>query len=99
MDFFTGPTVRLRVLYCFFVIEHGRRHVLHFNATFGPTAAWVIQQLREAFPYDTGRRHLILDRDAIFSRAVVEFVEAIGTKASRTGFRSPWQLPKAQVSR
>ena len=96
MDFFTVPTVRLRVLYCFFVIEHGRRHVLHFNATFGPTAAWVIQQLREAFPYDTGRRHLIFDRDAIFSRAVVEFVEAMGTKASRTAFRSPWQNPVAE---
>ncbi len=30
-----------------------------------PTAAWVIQQLREAFPYDTARKYLIFDRDAI----------------------------------
>ena len=57
----------------------------------------MIQPLREAFPYDTGRRLLIFDRDAIFSRAVVEFVEAMGTEASRTAFRSPWQLPRAQV--
>ena len=46
-------------LYGFFVIEHGRRHIVHFNATFHPTSAWVIQQLREAFPYDTAPRYLI----------------------------------------
>ena len=38
MDFFTVPTIRLRVLYVFFVIDHGRRHILHFNATYNPTA-------------------------------------------------------------
>jgi hypothetical protein len=29
MDFFTVPTMTFRVLYCFFVIEHERRKVLH----------------------------------------------------------------------
>ena len=63
MDLFTVPTASLRLLYGFFVIEHGRRHVVHFNATCHPTAAWVIQQLREAFPYETASRYLIFDRD------------------------------------
>ena len=40
MDLFTVPTASLRLLYGFFVIEHGRRHILHFNATFHPTSAW-----------------------------------------------------------
>ncbi len=31
MDFFTVPTASLRLLYGFFVIEHGRRHVLHWH--------------------------------------------------------------------
>jgi hypothetical protein len=31
-----------------------------------PAAAWVVQQLREAFPHDSAIRHLIFDRDAIF---------------------------------
>ncbi len=56
MDLFTVPTASLRLLYGFFVIEHGRRHIVHFNATFHPTSAWVMQQLREAFPYDTAPR-------------------------------------------
>ncbi len=50
MDFFTVPTLTFRVLYCFFVIEHGRRRVLHFNVTEHPTGPWIVQQLREAFP-------------------------------------------------
>ncbi len=96
MDFFTVPTVSLRVLYGFFVIEHGRRRILHFNATYNPSASWVIQQLREAFPYNTAPRHLIFDRDSIFSAEVVRFITAIGTKPRRTSFRSPWQNPVAE---
>jgi hypothetical protein len=38
MDFFTVPTATFRVLYCFFVISHGRRRVLHFNVTEHPTS-------------------------------------------------------------
>ena len=47
-DFFTVPTVTFHLLYCFFVIEHGRRRILHFNVTRYPRADWVLQQLREA---------------------------------------------------
>ena len=31
MDFFTVPTVTFSPLYCFFVIGHDRRRILHFN--------------------------------------------------------------------
>ena len=50
MDFFVVPTVRFRLLYVWFAIDHGRRRILHFNVTENPTARWVIQQLRETFP-------------------------------------------------
>ncbi len=96
MDFFTLPTASLRVLYCWFVIHHQDRTVLHFNATFNPSAAWVIRQLRVAFPYDTAPRYLIFDRDSIFSKAVVGFVKSMGTKPCRTAYRSPWQNPVAE---
>ena len=96
MDLFTVATASLRLLYGLFVIEHGRRHIVHFNATFHPTAAWVIQQLREAFPYDTAPKYLIIDRDSIFSSAVVESIKAMGTKPVRTSFRSPWQNGTAE---
>jgi len=88
--------VRLRQLYCFFVIHHGRRQVLHFAATYNPTSLWVIQQLREAFPFDTAPRFIIFDRDSIFGSAVVGFITSMGTKPCRTAYRSPWQNPYAE---
>ena len=33
MDFFTVPTLTFGVLYCFFVIGHDRRKILHFSVT------------------------------------------------------------------
>ena len=50
-DFFTVPTLTFRTLYCFFVIEHRRRCLLHFNCTAHPTCRWIVQQLRQAPPF------------------------------------------------
>lgn len=91
MDFFTVPTFTFGVLYCFFVISHERRRILHFNVTRHPTSIWVVQQLREAFPYDSNHKYLVFDRDAKFSYEVIEAVKAFGSKPVRTCFRSPWQ--------
>jgi len=54
LDFFTVPTVRLRVLFVLVVLAHHRRRVLHFNVTEHPTAAWTAQQVVDAFPDDSG---------------------------------------------
>jgi hypothetical protein len=91
MDFFTVPTLRFGVLYCFFVIGHGRRRILHCGVTPHPTSFWIAQQLREAFPYENQYRWLIHDRDAKFGLEATTAVEAIGMKSVRTSFRSPWQ--------
>jgi hypothetical protein len=53
MDFFTVPTVTFQLRYCFFVIEHARRKILHFNITSHPIADWVVQQLRATFSLPT----------------------------------------------
>ncbi len=49
VDFFTVPTIRLRMMFVFLILEHRRREVLHFNVTEHPTSAWVAQQMVEAF--------------------------------------------------
>jgi hypothetical protein len=90
-DFFTVPTVTFQLLYCFFVIEHGRRKILHINVTRHPTADWVIQQLREAFPEAGPYRYVILDRDAKFDGDVITFLQATGLKPKRTSAQAPWQ--------
>ena len=90
-DFFTVPTVTFQLLYCFFVIEHGRRRILHFNVTRHPTAEWVVQQLREAFPEAGPHRYVIFDRDSTFNNEVVTFLKAIGLEPKRTSVQAPWQ--------
>jgi hypothetical protein len=75
VDFFTVPTLRFHVLYVFLVLAHERRRIVHFGVTLHPTADWMVQQLREAFPWDSAPRFLLRDRDRIFGREFVEQVE------------------------
>jgi len=96
MDFLVVPTVTFDLLYGLFIIHHARRVLLHFDATFHPSAEWVIQQLREAFPFDSAPRYLILDNDSIFSPAVIDAIRSMGIAPARTAFFSPWQNPVAE---
>ena len=56
-----------------------------------PTARWVIQQLRDAFPDEPSHRFLIFDNDAIFSFEVTCSIQRFGIRPRRTALRSPWQ--------
>ena len=80
-----------RLLYVLLVIQHDRRRVPHVNVTMNPTAGWVRQQLREAFPFTGAPRYLLMDRDAIFSAEVRCTVEHLGVAPVRTSVQSPWQ--------
>ena len=96
IDFFTVPTVTFRVLYCFVVLCHDRRRVVHFNATSHPTQHWTAQQIVEAFPYDEGPRYLIRDRDGIYGDCFRRRVSNMGIEEVLTAPRSPWQNPYAE---
>ena len=91
IDFFTVPTATFRVLYVFFVVHHARRELMHFRVTTHPTAAWITQQLREAFPYDQAPRYLILDRDAKYGHEVLTAIRHMGITPKQIMARSPWQ--------
>jgi putative transposase len=95
-DFFTVPTVAFKLLYCFFVIEHGRRKILHCNVARHPTAEWIVQQLRETFPETCRYRYVILDRDSKFDDEVLAFLTATGLKPKRTSVQAPWQNGMAE---
>ena len=87
MDFFTVPTITFGVLF----ISHDRRRILHANITKHPTSDWIIQQLREAFPFEASHKYLIFDRDQKFGFEVIAAVKATRVIPMRTSFRSPWQ--------
>ena len=79
-DFLVAITAGFRVLYLFVVMEVGSRRILHCNVTEHPTAAWTLQQVREAIPSDPTYRFLIHDRDSIFSAEVDAELGAFGLK-------------------
>ena len=91
MDFFTVPTANFGVLYGLFFIHHRTRRILHANVTAHPTAEWIIQQLREAFPDEHGLRFLVHDRDAKFGHRVLHALTTMGVESCPTSYRSPWQ--------
>ena len=96
MDFFSVPTVTFNVLYCFFVIRHDRRQILHFNVTTHPKSLWVVQQLREAFPFESAPRFLIFDRDSKYGIEVPAAVRSLKIRPVRASFESPWQNGTAE---
>jgi transposase InsO family protein len=91
MDFFIVPALTFGVLYCFFVIGHDRRKILRFNVTRNPNALWIVQQMREAWPYVLALRFLLFDRDSKFGTEVIAAARDLGSQPTRTAFRSPWQ--------
>jgi transposase InsO family protein len=91
MDFFTVSTLNFSLLYCFFIIGHDRRRILHFNVTRHPTSAWIVQQLREAFPYQSAPKFLIFDHDAKYGLDVPAAIRTMKITGTRTSIRSPWQ--------
>jgi putative transposase len=62
-----------------------------FNVTANPTAEWVGQQLREAFPFDQLPHYLLRDREAIFGNDFREQVRDMGICEVLSAPRSPWQ--------
>ena len=91
MDFFTVPTISFKILYVYFIIDHARRKIVHVNVTKHPTTEWVIQQLKDAFPFESAPKYLIFDRDSIFSARVKQFITNMGTRPKVTGYKCPWQ--------
>lgn len=96
VDFFTVPTATFRILYVFVILHHERREIVHFNATYHPTAEWTAQQIVEAFPFDTAPRYLLRDRDCIYGERFCNRVKGLGIEEVLTAPRSPcgpWQSP------
>ncbi|MGQ0614110.1 MAG: integrase core domain-containing protein [Planctomycetaceae bacterium] len=93
-DFFTVPTLTFKVLFALVVLSHDRRRILHVNVTRHPTAAWVAQQLTEAFPGDEKvPRYLHRDRDAVYGHEVRKRIAAIGMEELVSAKQCPWQNP------
>jgi transposase InsO family protein len=92
-DFFVAVTATFRLFYVLVLIEHGSRRLVHFNITEHPTAAWTLQQLREAIGCRDAYRYLLHDRDSIFARNLDESIRNLGL----TVLKSPPHSPKSNA--
>jgi putative transposase len=88
-DFCVVATATFQILYVFVVMEHASRRMIHVNATAHPTAAWTLQQLREAIPSDHTYRFILHDNDAVFSSGFDESLAHLGLEIITTPVRSP----------
>ena len=96
-DFFVVPTATFRLLWCFVILSHDRRRIVHFNITDGPSAEWTSQQVIEAFPCDGPvPRYLLRDRDSIYGAWFRSRMRGMGINEVVTAYHSPWQNPYAE---
>jgi transposase InsO family protein len=96
-DFFVVPTATFHLLYCFVILSHERRRIVHFNVTPHPSAEWTAQQIIDAFPADgTEPRFLLRDRDSIYGVFFRRRMRNMGIEEVVTSRRSPWQNPYAE---
>ncbi|MCK4560909.1 MAG: integrase core domain-containing protein [Calditrichia bacterium] len=93
IDFFTVLTVTFQILYCFIILWHEKRKIVHFNITTNPSSLWTAQQIKEAFPYDQSPKYLLRDRDAIYGHVFQQTINNMGIKEVVTAAKSPWQNP------
>ena len=94
-DFFVVPTATYRLLFVLVILAHERRRIVHVAVTAHPTAAWTVQQLRNAFPWDDSPQYLVRDRDHAFD-AWVHAAKTMGIDQILTAPRSPWQNAYAE---
>ena len=91
IDMFIVASASFRLLYVMVILSHERRKIMLTAVTEHPTAAWLSQQLTEAFPWDTAPRYLLRDRDASYGSYFCNRIEAMGITQVVTAPRSPWQ--------
>ena len=64
--------------------------MVHFNVTRHPTSNWIVQQLREAFPYESASKFLLFDHDQKYGLEVHAGTRSLQITAVQTSIRSPW---------
>ena len=93
VDFFTVYTLTFNVLYCFVVLDHGRRKVIHVAVTANPSLSWILQQLRNSMPFGFQPRFLFRDNDKKYGYGLKRFLESCEITDVPTAYKSPWQNP------
>jgi len=96
IDMCVVRTVSFDLLFAFLVLGHGRRQVLWFDVTRHPTAAWLAQQITEAFPWASAPTYLVRDNDRAYGHVFTSRGRAMGIRDRPISPGSPWQNGMAE---
>ena len=91
MDFTVVFDWRVRPLFILNVLTHDRRQLVLCRSTYNPTAFWVAQQMREAFPFEEAPGLMLMDNDQIFLPIIKHTLPAMGVGVVKTAIKCPWQ--------
>jgi len=94
-EFFYGSDSHLPAVLLLY-ISHDRRRILHFKITRHPTSSWIMQQLREAFSYESAPKFLLFDHDQKYGLEVLAAIRSLRITCVRTSIRSRWQNTVAE---
>ena len=81
-------TATFRLLYVLVVMEHASRRLINVSVTGDPTAAWTLQQLREAILSDHTYEFILHDHATIFAGCDAS-VAHLGLEIVKTPVRTP----------
>lgn len=70
--------------YAVVVLGHGRRRILHVEATDRPTAEWLARAITEAFPWDEAPTYLVRDNDGAYGLRFRHRLRAMGIRDKPT---------------
>ncbi len=89
-DFFVVPSIGLKRLFAFVVLDHGRRVIRHVAVTTRPSVEWTAAQIRAAFPEDRPK-YLVHDREKTFRcPGFLQALEELAIEDKKTAPRQPW---------
>jgi len=91
IDMCVVPTMMFERLFVFLVLGHGRRQLLWFEVTRRATAAWLSQQIIEAFPWESAPRYLLRDNEGVYGRVFTRRLKSMGIRDRPISPGSPWQ--------
>jgi putative transposase len=88
-DFVPEVTLLFKTIHAFVIVQHESRRVVHFGVTEHPTDEWIIQQLREATPFEEKPKDLICDNDKKYGPKFERVAKASGIEVIHTTFAAP----------
>ena len=91
IDFLIVPTINFKLLYVLVIIHHETRKLVYLDVAHTLSAEWIVQALREAFPWEETPDYLIRDNEGVYGHSYRTFLAAAGIRDSPTTPHSPWQ--------